>query len=499
MKIKSIVAAVAAATLSGSAFALPASATIDLTLMVSGATAQSKQVEQTFGNYCDKTTATKYTIDNSVSESYAITCTAPAANTPFASPLNLRLIKEDGGSSTGVKQVSRGETLPVVLVDDATCAPRLDGGVQVESNGIPVEDCTQTEDITAQVGISDVEPALFDTPVNFKDVDQNANWDVEPVNVSTFGVVVSPGLYDALQDAQGLTNNEDIANMPSMSSTLIANIFAGNITSWDTLRAGPQGLAQSQGADTSVNLCIRKVGSGTQAQFNAFYLQNPCLGSGAKTFAADNTGPDPVSKGSSSTYPVPTDFLGFPLSGVAYSYWNDGSSDMGRCMTRVAADNRWAIGFQSLEKVKEADASKNNYKFVRVDGVTPTLENVAAGLYRNWSAASVQINKDTTTGQAFTLAENFVDGLQDVVKIAGVNAGFLPSSYDANVNIPTIVDGGVPVPVGNLAYATLAGNPDAQSPFDASQPLMPFNKGLTNPSTCVVPNYAGSQIDVTVQ
>ena len=501
MKMNKMAVAVAAATISGSAFALPVGAPIDLTLFVSGATAQSKQVEQTFAGYCDISTADRYEIDNAVSESYAITCTAPAAQTPFGSPLNFRLIKEDGGSSTGVKQVSKKETLPVVAID-GTCAPELDSsGNQVEIDGIGINSCSNTIDLTAMVGISDVEPNLFSAPANFKDVDQNANWDVYPVNVSTFGVVVTPELRNALQTAQGLTSGSDeVDDMPSLSSALIANIFAGNVTSWNLLKDGSQGIATAAGqGNDSVNLCIRKVGSGTQAQFNGFYLQNPCLGGGQKSFAADNTGPDAVSKGSSATYPVPTDFLGFPLTGVAYSYWNDGSSDMGRCMTRVAQDNRWAIGFQSLEKVKEADTSKNNFKYVRVDGIAPTLENVAAGLYRNWSAASVQINRDTTTGNASILADDFVAGLQDVVKVAGVNAGFLPSSYDANVNIPTILDGGVPVAVGNLAYAGIAGNGDANSPFDSTDPVMPYNKGLSNPATCVVPNYAGSVIDVKVQ
>lgn len=492
MKMTKLAFVVAAAALSGSAMALPTNATIGLEMLVSGATAQEKQIESAFFSYCDIATADKYTIVGDTAEGWAITCTSNAT-APQGAGVNMMLRKENGGSSTGVEEVSFGSNLDVVLVD-ANCS-----ATTTLANGVQDHSCPNSASIPAQVGISDVEPELFAAAVNGpKAVDVNGPLEVSPINITTFGTVVSPDMYEALQAAQGLTvGSNNVANMPSLSSALIGNLFAGNVQEWSTLYNGASPLTAGQGLTSEkVNLCIRKPGSGTQAQFAAFYLQNPCLGSGAKDFALDADGT--VSEGSGASYAAPSVF-GSEQPGP-HVYYNNGSSDLGRCMTGVAGRNAWAIGFQALEKVKEADVLKNTYKFVRVDGVAPTLENVAAGLYRNWSAASYQINTDNTTGNAYALATDLRAKLQAKADVEANNATFKVASYDPLVNIPTILDGtGNPADVGNLAVASVSGNGNASSPFDATNPVMPYNKGTASLATCSVANLGGSVIDVTVQ
>lgn len=497
MKMSKIALAISAVTVSGSALALPTNATYGVDMLVSGATAQEKQIESAFFGYCDLGTADKYTISNDDKRGWAITCTSNAT-APMGAGVNMILRKQNGGSSDGVEEVSFSQNLDVVQVDSACTA------TTVLANGVQNHSCPNSQSIPTQVGISDVEPELFAAAVNGpKAVDVNGPLEVSPINVTTFGVVVSPGLYRALQDAQGLVTSDDVVgnnveNMPSISSALVANLMEGNISDWSQLYNGASPITLNAGLTSeAVNLCYRKPGSGTQAQFAAFYLQNPCLGAGAKVFAPDSDGV--ISEGSGATYPAPANFLGFPLPGP-HVYSNDGSSDLGRCMTGVAARNAWAIGFQALEKVKEADATKNGYKFVRVDGVAPTLDNVAAGLYRNWSAASYQINTDNTTGVEYSLATDLRSKLQEKADVTANNATFKVASYNPAVNIPTIIDAsGNPADVGNLALAGIAGNGNAESPFNPLNPVMPFNKGLSTLKTCSVPSIGGSVIDVTVQ
>lgn len=498
MKLTKIALAVSAVTLSGSAFALSSSTTsYDIDLLVSGATAQENQIEAAFFGYCDLGTADKYTIDNDDKRGWAITCTSNSS-APGGAGLDMILRKQNGGSSDGVEEPSFGQNLDVVAVDTACTASTL------LENGVQDHDCPNDETIPTQVGISDVEPALFAATINGpKAVNASATWAIapSPTNVSTFGVVVSPGLYRALQTAQGLntannTTGNNVANMPSLSSALVANLMAGNVPEWSLLNDAGGPITASAGLTSEkVNLCVRKPGSGTQAQFAAFYLQNPCLGAGGKAFALDSD--NSITSGSGFTYPAPN-LYGFEKPGP-HVFYNDGSSDLGRCMTHVAARNAWAIGFQAVEKVAEDDTSKNDYKFVKVDGVAPTLENVAAGLYRNWSSPSYQVNSNAT-GAELTLATDLLAKLRAKADVEVNNNTFKPVAYDPLVNIPTIINGsGNPADVGNLALAGIAGNGDAVSPFDPTNPVMPYNKGTSSLNTCSVPNIAGGVVDVSVQ
>lgn len=500
MKMTKIAVAVAAATVAGAASALPTNASYDVELLVSGATAQSKQIEAVFNSFCTSD-IDKYVNANDNKAGYAVTCFSAAADNPFGADKNLLMRKEEGGSSSGVGPVIAGSQLNVVAID-GSC--QTDG---TDDFGNDQFACGTTT-ATASVGISDVEPALFVNSVPASVV-------ASPVNVSTFGVVVSPGLYDALQEAQNVNDPSDdhgVENMPSVSSALVANIHAGNIVKWDSL-IGLNGQPITAGAglsNTNVNVCQRTGTSGTQAQFKAFYQQIPCLGAGAAPMAPDNTPKvngstaytafdfSPTDGSSDDTYstvklfPSPT---APDNPNIPYVYENKGSSDMGRCLTKVSAQGRWAMGFQSLEKVAETSSEKNGFKFVKVDGVAPLLRNVASGLYRNWSSTSFQINTAVATADQQTLANGIVDKLQVVSDVVAANA-----TFKNGINTPTITEGGVEADVGNLALATVGSpaNPPASAPFDPNSPIMPFNKGLSSLNSCSIPSIAGGVVDVTV-
>ena len=270
MKLNKLALAVAATTFAGQALALDIqSVTPDLQLQISGATAVDKQVQTYFATFCDTGTQTNYTMSNGNDDATGVFCTVSSL---FTSPLNVFFHKENGGSSTGVEPVSNAGT--VDALDLSTCVQNTAPSGAVSGEGTCSDTLVQN---AAQVGISDVEPALFAITANgSKNVNaaafNAAGASVQTVNAGTFGVVVSPGLRNALQTAQGLTSGSDlVADMPSLSRSLIANIFSGKVAQWDELK-GLGGVAITSGNVTNVkvNVCTRTPGSGTQAQFNAY-------------------------------------------------------------------------------------------------------------------------------------------------------------------------------------------------------------------------------------
>jgi len=508
MKLTKLSTAIAATLVAGQAMALDINTVpVDIELQISGATAANKQVNTYISSLCDISTQDNYNDVSESDEALATFCTVPASRGLFGTDKNVLFRKENGGSSTGVAPVTTQGTVLALDMFSGGCVETVPGTATTAGEFR----CPDAKiNLPAQVGISDVEPELFVIAANgSKTVDLTAPLNVNPVNAQTFGIVVSPGLRDALQAAQGLNvGSDEVVDMPSMSSDLIANIFAGNVQDWSELK-GQNGLPITDNQNLNpvggeaVNVCVRTPGSGTQAQFNAFYMANSCAyrGAGSLSFVGKDTVLD--SNGIENDSPVPT-FFGSALPGP-HIHKNKGSSDMGKCLTNVTADNRWAIGIQSLEKVDEGRTNRNNFKYVAIDGVTPTLENVAAGLYQNWAALTIQWRTDVVApgSDLDVLAQEFVRIAQDKADIVAFNTSL--QTDDASTgnddrpvggfNTPEILNGGVPANVGTLAFAQ--GSLQPSFPFDSSNPVIPFNQGLVGPSTCAVPTYNAVGIDVT--
>lgn len=515
MKLKKI-AAVVATMVAGQAFALDLATDVpDVEFQISGATAADKQVQTYYSSLCDISTQTNYNDVAQSDEAIAIFCTVRAANpnSPFAVDKDVLFRKENGGSSTGVAPVSTAGT--VLALDASTCSETLAPTATTAGEGT----CSNTKiQLPAQVGISDVEPELFVIPANgAKTVDLTAPMSVFPVNAQTFGIVVSPGLRDALQDAQGLDDGlpagdpgrDEVQRMPSMSSDLIANIFASNVKDWSELK-GLGGIAITAGkglSNEAVNVCVRTPGSGTQAQFNALFMGNACSYRGADPsipFLGKVTADDCDGIENNSTV---CSFFGSPLPGP-HVHKNKGSSDMGKCITNINADGRWAIGIQSLEKVDEGRTNRNDFKYVAIDGVTPILENVAAGLYFDVAALTIQYRTDVVTAgsDARLLADALVNIARNLNDIKDFNTSLQTDDASTSnddrpgpglFNTPEILlpGGAAAANVGSLAFADGAVQPSF--PFAAANPVYPFNQGLTGPSSCAVPTYNAVGIDVT--
>lgn len=495
MKIKNLALAVAASLIASQSFALGIndSKNATLKLTVSGATAADNQFASYINDICQA--ATTDTFRNPADNSRAFSCLLNGTISGVAAGTSALIRKESGGSVNGVAPVANATTVNGIDLD--TCTDPENDRLWACSN--------TTIQVPAEVGISDVEPELFTLTANGGAAVNAANLallTVSAINAQTFGIVVTPDLRNALQAAQGLdVGSEDVADMPSLSSALITNIFAGRVANWSTLVNSSNVGLNATGTGQQVNnngveVCLRTPGSGTQAQFNAFYLGNACAYRGAAGYQFLGFGTP--ADGNSINNDIVRRQVGPVLAPPPYIHANTGSTQVGQCLTNVAAANRTAIGIQSLEKVIEPLADRNNFRYIAVDGVAPTLENLSAGLYRNWASLSVQWRSNVVTGTKLAAAQRFVDLAKAKGPIADFNLSLKANVAGANAAILDASDASGHADVGLLAFTSTAnGNAGA---FDPANPVFAFDKanGLGNPSTCALPRLLSNQkVDVS--
>jgi len=380
------------------------------------------------------------------------------------------------------------------------------------------------EKLVPDAGFSDIEPDKFrginkpiidldgDGTDDIPDFVNRGNLNIKPLAGLVFNTPVNLPLRNALQAVQASNgslpavcsplnasypaNAESEQCMPSLSQSEIRSLFTGGIKKWaqilvdDPADTNPLdginqipitthpdvvalGLVPTNAGSDNVHICRRVPGSGTQAQFNAIFLNWPC----DEGIVRPMTEPGDASNG--------------PL--VAN---NSGSSDVGKCLDDFAngtnnsgkntaftlgpfvlADaNRkaWAIGVQSTEK---NTSLARDYRFIKVDGKAPTLKNVHDGDYFDFAEQSMQWRNDGTFTYPANAADidtilNFIaDNATAPASIASLNLNFVHSWGEAGwLSVPR----GAVVADAELKLSNPV-NVMTRSPFGAS------------PNTCQFP------------
>jgi hypothetical protein len=388
--------------------------------------------------------------------------------------------------------------------------------------------------VVPDVGVSDVDPLAFkganaplktDNTTYFSNVTSAdvAKLTVTPGAAVVFGLPVTLKLYRALQGAQlamgtipttgrNNTNSADVTCavgdvinqvcMPSLSKQEVASLMRGDWSNWNKLMvtipgvASPVGLAAwataNQSADapgsTATHICRRENGSGTQAQLNNFAFAYPCSKASELTPAVGNDGLN----GNTGTRTEG--------QGVALIHENSTSGRVTACLSNLntgidtAGDGfeyttagvqkyvgvRWAIGIQALEK-KDA-----NFEFVKINGVAPTLANVANGSYLDWFENTFQYN---TTHAKFAVDTGLRTTIDAIIKAAtvpavmgsinagsGLSHGFGNGAYLANpkANTPPITGiFSLAAPVNPYSHT-----PDAATTLDNCRAPVTYNKSV---------------------
>jgi hypothetical protein len=517
-KMKTLSAAVIAAgsMLSTAAFAVLPTDTPTLELWLSGASAQDALLAGLVPSLCDDTpltytdTAGKAGVDFS-----AFFCTMSSAKVPGLVGTQKVMIhkRSRGGSAWGVAPVALagvgGQALNAVNVAQMEISFTTGGSVSgnncaLDSGTRYVCNAAHTVDKISDAGVSDVEPAMFTgpnlIPVNFPDYGTNpgdagtvalspaqlAKLKISPMSAVTFGVVVTTDLRNTLQKAQGKTSGSDaIADMPSLTSTQIRSLFSGAISDWSQFTVFDSSasswktldqLTTSTLATTGVNICRRDSGSGTQAQFNAHFLHNPCAGSAALTPVTDNSSTSrhiaylPTGAAAGQTSIDAFDSAVADASpGTVLVHEGSASGDLTACLrdlengrASVTAGKAWGIGIQGVTSADPA------FRFVAIDGVTPTLNNVASGKYFDWGVNSIQYLQSVDAGALGVVLSGNKKTIVDKI-IASASSPTLLNSLVNKTNANIVG----PTKLGALALSVKGFTPT--SPFSDTFPVLPIS------------------------
>lgn len=298
---------------------------------------------------------------------------------------------------------------------------------------------------------------------------------------------IASGTANATTDVSESLGTATVADseacMPNMTTAEVAGIFTGKITNWNQVEregvdliaaAGAAGVAVPSAGpgplglnNQRVHICRRNPGSGTNAQFQAHFLNRPCANVNG-TIVAEAA----LAEANSTC----GNFLA-----PSVTCMNRGSSDLGRCLNALELDTTaqalfdngdasplnntrfaWGIGYQSVEK--NADLARG-WRFVKVDGLAPTLQQIAMADYTDHYEQTCQMRKDNST----------VDGAangSEVRDVFTLICGAGPADiFEANQNFlhPFGQTGWLAPPSAGVAPTTIGDlmDPDAPNPVSS--------------------------------
>ena len=404
--------------LAGQAAALPLSAYDGTTLdvYISGASAQDQGLEGMMRRLCSTGTLDIYRASNQ----RMMFCTMTSAVVPaFGAGKKVMVHKSSvGGSGNGVNPVADATALAFMNQTSTCTSP---GTAEPATALLPAytsHTCSvvATTSIAPDMGLSDVEPRLLGAG-------QSQLNKLAPTPVSAnglqFGVPVTKKLRDALQVVQGLISGSDEpGQMPSLTTQQVRGILAGGITDWSQLtNAAGVPLTTAPGvtapSTTAVYLARRVSSSGTQASFNAYFLNFPCA-----------TGVTQMLVGNDSTQ------CGAVAGTLGTVNEGSGTGNVLACLETHNTANRWAIGMASMENVP--GGTTPNYRYVKLDGQAPTLLNAIEGRYEFWMEQTMQWRGSNSTnpltGDKLTLATKISTDLGQPAVVEALNQAFVQNA-----------------------------------------------------------------------
>jgi len=383
-----------------------------------------------------------------------------------------------------------------------------------------------------ELGFSDVEGTLFastdpTTPVALLS---------GPTVQVPFAPAVSLGLYRALQQVEGLTADDAVANMPNLTRAQLSTIFSGSQTSWSWLKnaAGTQNvgaqsvvwgynakagcwsgtstaattscsaaLSASASANANVYICRRGANSGTQKSAEIFFNDYNC-GNGVYPMRSITA---PATTGCTTST---TDGCSWVQSSSAAKavFAGNGTGDLLDCLTGHDAAGHFAIGFASVDNLsgaKQSTTNRQDFRYIKVDGEVPSIENAAAGRYgfvaqSFWYAPPSGASNDPATelktvaaALLTVMTTNSTQSLGTVGSVAGVNAA--SDMAGSGLGYQNFHGGVLAIPGVNSA-APSAGSVAA---IYSTNPVSGVTKTSSGGSTnnCIRPQYLGTASEST--
>ncbi|MCU0969510.1 MAG: hypothetical protein MUF03_11965 [Rubrivivax sp.] len=362
---------------------------------------------------------------------YSCNLAVAQGNFPVGTPV-LVYKRDAGGSGQGVNPIATAADQTHMKVDTVSCATTISatpGGDAAVPNYIC--GATETAGIKSDAGISDVEPALLQAPVNLPGTtaltpSQLATLDVGPLAQALFAVAVNTKAYRALQEAQGIIapggalidvpadqstwTDATLATIPSVPSNWVRAVLTGQAIGGGAKRGwsvvipdtaytlnGAQRPAVDVNANAkTLNICRRTEGSGTQAISNAFFANNPC-GTGAAAFTPLNV----AGSAGNATTVAATVFgsilvqEGTSAGQVENCVGTDANSAVSNNASFPGDNTAYAIAFLGREANPLRAGGDLGYRYVKLDGVAPVRNEARNGRYAVVYEATMQWNRNT--------------------------------------------------------------------------------------------------------
>jgi len=382
MKLNKLAAATALAMAAPLAFAHAPSVTPEYVINISGASAQQLTLGHLLTDSCQAGTLDIYYDGTSGSSWRSYFCTLNNAAPVPTSLRGKRVLfnnRAKGGSAWGVQPVALNwnvEYLNIFWDNDANAAngvnctdanadrtwlcPTTTRSADVVSDECPRDTATYTQHrstqcIKSDAGVSDVEPKLFNASVNLPSgwsaltSAQLNGLSVEAQYGVIFGAAVSKAISDAyIAEGKFVVGDDGVTYADFKKSEIASLLKVGGFGSWYDLNA-----IAGDAAVNDVKVCRRVQGSGTQAAAQAYFLNSPCA--------------DAVS----GALPMVS------ATGLSNGQTTVNNSSNGTLVTCLNSDTA-TVGFLATERKPSAS---DNWRFVAIDGVAPTVANANSGLY----------------------------------------------------------------------------------------------------------------------
>ena len=420
----------------GSAFALPhdaidplAPGANDIVIHYAGSTAQKETVSTLTSDYCDLATRTVYNNNAADPSAQVITCTllSGAAATTAGVPASIQgknlyfSYYLNGGSIYGVTPVADHLNLDYMAVHS-------NEGGNCDASNVCSNSAGHQYSTAPIGGGSDVEPALFkgSNIVGLTFGAPSAAGSAQLKTAQAFNVIFGIAVNCSLLDHSVYTTCTSGPSGPltSLSYTSLVSILTqGGKVKWEQIpEFGQVADRNSNGVNdmddflfgsipgTTINICRRKPGSGTQASAQTYFGNQECGG-------------------------VQRLFVSNATDGVRVQEISSSSQILTNCVD-VTPDSI-AISGTEKEAARADDKYGHNWAYIKIDGIAPTKENAAMGRYTYMFENSMQYN----TVYASTGAKTFLDAMFALASKASALSG-VPGSLgipDGTINIPADV------------------------------------------------------------
>jgi hypothetical protein len=437
-----------------------------------------------------------------------IYCSATASSgLPAGTPL--AIFKEsEVGSANGVQpliNVATGSAAGTIFIDptvitDSTCGTAAttnatgDFGTYVTHPG-----CVTTAKTagTPIGGFADVEAAILLTATgqSISATATSSDLVAHPTLDQVWGVPVTKKLYYDLQTAEGLTSTcpasytqygsvvtgtsflgkDSPSCAPSLTKQQIVSLYTQQI------QADAQ-LGLSNSTDSTIYICRRDYGSGTEASYEALFVGERCSKTGLSIPGEDGA----TVWANASGGAVRNCLQAFNAGGKTVTGYYATTSSI------TTLGNQYAIGMLNMEvTAANLSGASDGFRMVAVDGVLPQLANLQNGTYPYFSTGNAyQIKAGKTgapTGSAATAFTAIRSKIGHPLWTADSN-----SNYSSN---PWGVTGDQS-PAGNAGYAST--NPPtlpASHTTAATNPTAAFTKTASGSiNNCDVPVFDSTDL-----